>query len=255
MYPGVIRETSVDLLLRRLEDLAPLGEPARVFLSGLTPRRQEHAAGQEIYEQGAQVRSPRLVVSGWACRMRFLSDGRRQIFGFLLPGDTMGLDDRLEPVALCSVIALTALETADISPVAAAIRGRQPEHEALCDAFALVARAEQAALLDHMMRLGRLSAYERTAHLLLDLCHRLSAVGLGDRCFRLPLTQEVLADALGLSLVHVNCTLMQLRRDRLVVLKGSAAELPDPERLAIVANYSPQPLQPAAAAAGAGLYG
>jgi CRP-like cAMP-binding protein len=250
----VIRERSADLLLRRLESLGPLAEPARTFLEGLTLRRQEHAPGQEICEQGTLVRPPRLVVSGWACRVRFLADGRRQIFGFLLPGDTMGMDERLEPFALCSVVALTPVETGDLSPVASAIRGGQSEHVALAETFALAARAEQAELLDHLLRLGRLNAYERTAHLLLNLCHRLAAVGLGDRRFRLPLTQEVMADALGLSLVHVNRTLMQLRRERLVVLKGSAAELPDPERLAIVANYSPQPLQPGQAGDDAARY-
>jgi CRP-like cAMP-binding protein len=182
------------------------------------------------------------VISGWACRLRYLPDGRRQIFTFLLPGDTLGLCERLDPLALTSAVTLTPMETVDISAMAAALRSGAPEHAPLADSLALAARSEEAALLDHMVRLGRQTAYERTAHLLVELCHRLAVVGLGDRRFRLPLTQEILADALGLSLVHVNRTLMQLRRDRLVVLKGSFAELPDLERLALIANYAPQPL-------------
>jgi CRP-like cAMP-binding protein len=243
MYEGLIRERSADLLIRRLEALGPLDGAARSFISGITPRRYDHVAGEELCEEGALIRTPRLVISGWGCRLRYLPDGRRQIFTFLLPGDTLGISERLEPLALTSAVTLTAMETVDMSAMATALRSGAPEHAGLASAVALIARSEEAALLDPMVRLGRQTAYERTAHLLVELCHRLAVVGLGDRRFRLPLTQEILADALGLSLVHVNRTLMQLRRDRLVILKGSAAELPDLERLALIANYAPQPLQ------------
>ena len=243
MYGSLVRERSADLLIRRLESLGPLDGAARSFIGAMSPRRHEHIAGEELCEEGELIRTPRLVISGWGSRLRYLPDGRRQIFTFLLPGDTLGLCERLEPLALTSAVTLTPMETVDISPLATALRSEAPEHAGLREAMALAARSEEAALLDHMVRLGRQTAYERTAHLLVEICHRLATVGLGDRRFRLPLTQEILADALGLSLVHVNRTLMQLRRDRLVILKGSSAELPDLERLALIANYAPQPLQ------------
>ena len=244
MRPRLVGEATAELLVQRLEGLGPLPGSVRTFIRGLTPRLQEHAAAEELFVEGDLIRTPRLVVSGWGCRMRFLPDGRRQIFKLLLPGDTIGLGERLAPLALCSVVALTPMATVEMSVLASALRSGEPEHDALVDTFALAARAEEASALDHMVRLGRLTAYERVAHLLLDLCHRLEVVGLGDWRFNLPLNQETLGDALGLSLVHVNRTLMQLRRDRLLVLKGSAAELPDFDRLASIVHYAPQTLRP-----------
>src|SRR5262249_10318746 len=92
---------------------------------------------------------------------------------------------------------------------------------------------------------GRLTAYERVAHLLLELFHRLRPVGFtqGNR-YLLPLTQEMLADALGLSVVHTNRTLQQLRRDRLIELNSSAVNILQPEALAELADYrQPAPAQ------------
>jgi CRP-like cAMP-binding protein len=97
---------------------------------------------------------------------------------------------------------------------------------------------EDALLLDHAVRLGRLTAFERVAHFLLELQQRLEIAGLGDRQrFPLPLTQEILADALGLSIVHVNRTLQQLRRTGLIELRSGVAILVQPDALAKLCDY------------------
>ncbi len=102
---------------------------------------------------------------------------------------------------------------------------------------------DEASLLDHIVRLGRQTAYERMAHLLLELRWRLAEVGLGDeRKFPLPLTQEVLADALGLSIVHVNRTLQQLRREGLLEMRAGFVELLKPDVLIATSDFRlPQP--------------
>lgn len=133
---------------------------------------------------------------------------------------------------------MTALVTIEIGPALATIRERPADHPRLCEALALLARQTEAELLNAILRLGRQMALERTAHLLLELRDRLAAVGLSERDrFPLPLTQEALADTLGLSTVHMNRSLQELRRERLLRLDGGVAELLNPHRLAVLADY------------------
>lgn len=225
-------------VVRRLRALTTLSEVELELVRNLTDRRERHAAGEELVAEGQTTRRPRFVVSGWASSQRVLSDGRRQIFGFALPGDGLGLCERPNPPALSSVVALTALETVDAEPVLdAAHSGRAP---GLARALSITSVLEQMLLLDHMVRLGRQTAYERVAHFLLELQRRLEVAGLGDsQRFPLPLTQEILADVLGLSIVHVNRTLKQLRRERLIELRSGVAILLQPELLANLADYRP----------------
>ncbi|WP_458095082.1 Crp/Fnr family transcriptional regulator [Roseomonas sp. WA12] len=229
-----------DFLFRRLNGLSALTPADRALLSFVSPSTQLHHGGEELNEQGEPVREARLILSGWAGTVRVLPDGRRQIFRLMLPGDVIGRCDQPQPLALSTTQALTVLETVELEPVLAPLRADAASQSRLREALCLDAALEQAALLDHLMRLGRQTAMERTAHLLLELRHRLSAVGLaGPDRFPLPLTQETLADTLGLSTVHMNRTLQELRRARLLRLERGQVELPDPDRLAGIADYTP----------------
>jgi CRP-like cAMP-binding protein len=93
-------------------------------------------------------------------------------------------------------------------------------------------------LQNQLVRVGRQTAYERTAHLLLELYHRLKAVSFTQgNGYVLPLTQEMMADALGLSVVHTNRTLQHLRRDKMIETHGSAITILQPEALEQVADF------------------
>lgn len=232
------------MVARRLRALGALSEGELELLRSLGERRERHFAGEELVAEGALAR-PRFIVSGWACRQRVLPDGRRQIFSFLLPGDGVGLARRLGP-ELASISCLTALETVDAEPVLEAVQsGRAP---GLGRALAAMDPFEQKLLLDHMVRLGRQTAYERVAHFLLELQRRLEIAGLGDsQRFPLPLTQEIMADALGLSIVHVNRTLQQLRRERLIELRSGVTIILQREQLANIADYQLSETRPTAA--------
>ncbi|MCR0983729.1 Crp/Fnr family transcriptional regulator [Roseomonas populi] len=226
------------LLSLRLGRLQPLGPFDTVLLEGLGGPVRACPAGEEIGEQGAPLR-PRLIRSGWAGAVRSLQDGRRQIFRLLLPGDTMGISTIPSALATAATLAFTPLELVELEPVAAALRDAPEQHAALAAALALDAARAEAGLLDHLMRLGRQTALERTAHLLLELRDRLAAVGLASETrFPLPLTQEVLADTLGLSTVHMNRTLQELRRLRFLRMDKGQVELLDPARLADLADYA-----------------
>lgn len=175
-----------------------------------------------------------VILSGWACEMRILPDGRRQIFSFLLPGDPFVIEADTD-IDRHGIVALTRLEVMDWSnPVLNGSDARDILAQALSDA----AGKKQDRLLDHMVRIGRLTARERLLHLLLELFDRLEPVGLvrGDT-FKIPLTQSIFADALGLSLVHINRTLKQLRREGHILLKGGSVTLLGRQKLAAIAFY------------------
>jgi CRP-like cAMP-binding protein len=222
-------------VLRRLRAYSALSEAEQEFLRTLMDRRERVPAGEELVPDGGLADPPRFILSGWACRQRVLSDGRRQIFSFLLPGDSIGLRTRAS-AELAPICTLTAVEVVAADPVLEAIRsGRAP---GLARAVAAAEVAEQALILDQMVRLGRQTAYERVAHFLLELQNRLEVAGLGDgQRFPLPLTQEILADALGLSIVHVNRTLQQLRREGLIELRSGVAILLQRDTLLRIADY------------------
>jgi CRP-like cAMP-binding protein len=223
-------------VVRRLHALASLSDAELALVRNLPERRERQVAGEELIAEGETGGRARFVISGWASRQRVLPDGRRQIFGFALPGDVCC--HRSAQPSPCSVVALTALETIDAEPVLKAAQSGQAP--GLARALAQEQVVDQALIYDHMVRLGRQTAYERVAHFLLELSTRLEIAGLGDgRRFPLPLTQEVLADVLGLSIVHVNRTLQQLRREKLIELRSGVAILLQPAALAEIADYRP----------------
>jgi CRP-like cAMP-binding protein len=231
---------SSDVVLKRLSSLAPLTEREAALVLGLGSYRQSNLPGTELFGEGSPVGRPKVLLSGWAARCRVLPDGRRQIFTFVLPGDAIGLCHRIEPVALTTTMGLTKTVTADASALAEAAFDRPAEFEGIARAVSIAATLEETSLLDHIVRLGRMTAYERMAHLFLELRWRLAVVGLGtDRKFPMPLTQEVLADALGLSIVHVNRTLQQLRREGLIEARNGYVEILKPEVLVSAADFRP----------------
>jgi CRP-like cAMP-binding protein len=223
----------------RLNSLAPLSGEEMELVYSLEGHVDSHAPGRELVVGDATTVRALVVVDGWACRQRVLPDGRRQIFSFLLPGDAIGLSREPGPHALSPTMALTRLTTVQAGPLRTAAIEAPERWPGLALALRRAEQQDEAQLLDHLTRLGRQSAYERVAHLLLELQARLDAAGLTqNRSFPLPLTQETMADALGLSIVHVNRVLQQLRRERLIELRGGRATLLQPDLLSHVADFA-----------------
>lgn len=231
------RPRPLDPALRRFNSLAALSPAEIAIVERTLGTREEHRAGAELLAEGAAMRPPRLIVSGWAVRQRLLPDGRRQIFSFLVPGDGIGFCINPHPLAMAATTALTRIETVDATLVRAAARDGAA-HPGLAEVVAAGARLDETRLLDNMVRLGRQTAYERVAHLLLELRDRLVVAGLADELrFPLPATQETLADALGLSVVHINRILQQLRREKVIELHSGRVTLLNPDLLVAIADY------------------
>ncbi|HEX8471232.1 MAG TPA: Crp/Fnr family transcriptional regulator [Brevundimonas sp.] len=220
--------------------LAKLTPPEVEILAGLNDWRWEPAGSELVRDR--TILSPRVLVSGWAARVRWLEDGRRQIIGLILPGDGIGLCRRPQPLALCPVLALTPIQTLDAAPIMRAIEGA-PDFARLSHAVNVAAAMDEAWLMDQVVRLGRLTAYERLAHLILEIRARLKALGPDvDGSIPFPLTQEMLADATGLSMVHVNRTLQQLRREKLIELGHGRLKILDLQALVDLSDFrEPEP--------------
>ncbi|HEX4160388.1 MAG TPA: Crp/Fnr family transcriptional regulator [Rhizomicrobium sp.] len=235
---GLDTSSHADLLVRRLSHLADLSPKEKALLESIAQRTEEVPAGTELIREGEALNSPRLLMAGWACRFRTLPDGRRQIFEFILPGDIYGLCLRPQAVALTTSLALTPVVIADAALLGTVITSEVESHPGLTQACYATASLDEAYLLNQLMRVGRQTAYERTAHFILEIHERLGLVGLaGETSVAIPLTQEIMADALGLSVVHLNRTLQQLRRTQLIEFKGGLVRLLEPERLREIANF------------------
>lgn len=225
------------LVATRLNALSRLGAGSEALIMGLT-HISRHAAGMELVRE-REPPVPRFIVEGWAARVRWLPDGRRQIITFILPGDGIGLCTRSQPLGLCPVVALTDGLTLDGRAVASAL-GAAGGPSDLADAFHVSASLDDAAMMDQVVRLGRQTAYERLAHLLLEFGDRLARAGLASITdFPCPLTQEMLADATGLSVVHVNRTLQQMRRDELLGFRQGRVRLLQFDLLQTIADWHP----------------
>ena len=239
--PPIRRAEAAALLgpaAKRLAALAPLSPEETELLSGLDAQVETHPTGHEVVSPDMRSSHAMLIVEGWACRLRVLPDGRRQIFGFLIPGDSIGLCRDAGPLALASTVAVTRLAMVRATALRTAAIEAAERYPGLALALRRAEHQDEARLLDHITRLGRQSAYERVAHLLLELHGRMTTAGLArGSSFPMPLTQEVLADALGLSIVHVNRVLQQLRRERLLEMRAGKANLLQLELLAEIADF------------------
>ena len=225
------------MLARRLSHLAALSPEEFSIIRQTVATAHDLPLGTELYAEGEVLNKPAALLSGWACRLRMLPDGRRQIFDFLVPGDLFGVCTRANTMALSSAVTMTAARIAGVGCLNEMVA--QPERfPGLAQAWATAQARQDAYLLNQVVRLGRQSAYERIAHLLLELSHRLDDIGLPIGGFvPMPLTQEAIGDALGLSVVHVNRTLQQLRRERLIEIRAASMRLLKPETLATIADF------------------
>jgi CRP/FNR family transcriptional regulator, anaerobic regulatory protein len=187
--------------------------------------------GASFLREGARSEHLYTVLKGWGFRYKMLDDGRRQILNFALPADMVGLQGTLMHEMEHSVEALTPL-TLCVFPRSKLYELYSKFPTLAFDITWLAAREEQ--LIDeHLVSLGRRSALERTAYLLLHLFARASDVGLAkDGVITFPFTQQHLADALGMSLVHTNKTLKRLLASGAIRWQGRVFEILDRAELA-----------------------
>lgn len=229
---------AANALTSRLQALTGAGEEDAVRAARCLGQPRAVLPRHELVVERERLHAPRVLLDGWGCRVRLLSDGRRQIVGMLLPGEVIGFCHRPLPIAITTIIAATRVTLAELPPLR--ILRSDPGHSPLKDALEVSAALDEIYFVNHITRLGRHTAYERMAHFFLEMRDRLRLSGQcrGER-FAMPLTQEMLGDTLGLTAVHVNRTLQQLRRDGMLDLQQGELVLHAPEELAQLADYAP----------------
>jgi CRP-like cAMP-binding protein len=225
-------------LIRKLRRYVELPAPAREALEQLSLMERRFVAREDVFRIGDPPTHINLILEGWAVRYVYLEDGRRQICGLLLPGDLCDLRMTLLASMDHSVGALTPLRIAQIRPESL---------QEVSKAHAVVERAldwnsllEESIARAWIINIGQRSASERLAHLFCEVFTRLQTVGLvdGHSC-AFPLTQEQLADTVGISTVHVNRSLMDLRSAGLISLKDRTLTIIDRQGLESFAMFDP----------------
>lgn len=223
-------------LTRKLRMFTELSEREVRWLDLATAEMRTVEADVELVRPDSIGSQVFVLQAGWAYRYKALPDGRRQVLNFVLPGDFMGLRAHFFGIADHSIVTLTDVTVSDLSAID--IANLFQDFPKLAAAITWSAAREEAMLAEHIVRLGRRNALERTAHLFLELLNRLRAVDMvRDNTFAFPITQQILADTLGLSVVHVNRTLRKLRVMGLVDIEGGRIFLKDIARLERLAAY------------------
>jgi len=223
-------------LVRKLSALGNLSPDDIAFVEAIHADRKRYAKGTEIVHVGDRYRAVSVMCEGWAYRCHTFSNGRRQILGFILPGDFIALHVNFPRTADHSVVAITKTTVAMI-PVAR-IEEIHRSHPRLAAALSYSTAQDHTRLGAHIARLGRRDSYERMAHFFLELWERLNlANGTAEDSFDLPLTQEEIGDLLGLTVVHVNRTLKRLAGSGLIVRERRRLTIADVAGLKALADY------------------
>jgi len=231
------------VLSRKLESFAPLTEDDLQILHEIGSTTRAVPRRSDIVTEGRKYRALFLVAEGILMRYRILRDGRRQIVSLVVPGDFVGIPGCLFDNALYSVKALTDVQVS-VFPLARLL-GLLDTHPRLAAKLWWSFACEAALYAEHLIMVGRCTAVERVAHFLLELLARLQIVGLADESsYCVPLSQEVIGDALGLSLPYVNRVLRHLADDGLVTIREHKVVIQDLEALSALADFERAYLKP-----------
>lgn len=225
-------------LIAKLERFTKLSSADRILIQKLGTDRVRHFGPHEdILREGEPPTDVNLILSGWAYRYKQLEDGRRQIIAFFLPGDLCDHNIFILREMDHSVGTITKVMVAGVSREA--FEAATLKHPRITQALWWEALVTSAIQREWTVNLGQRNAAERMAHLLCELFLRLQTVELtnGNSC-EFPVTQAELADATGLTSVHVNRTLQELRSAGLIELKSRTLVILDLEKLMQVAMFN-----------------
>ena len=230
-------------LITKLSSLGPLGAEEIEALEQLSRNPKPMQSEQILVHEGSRSDSIYLIVSGLACRYKTLAGGRRQILGYLLPGDLCDIHFTIAnrpdySVSLTSGSSVARIPTWKISEL-------MLRFPAIHRALSLASLIDAVILREWLLSVGQRDALQKLCHLFCEMAVRLEAIGAtnDDGSFELPVNQVTLADTLGLTSVHINRTLQRLRSEGLIRLCHRRLVILDRERLASIAGFDGAYLQ------------
>jgi CRP-like cAMP-binding protein len=223
-------DSRFDPLFRKLERRDVISDEERSALMACAGDQKIVPAGADLVSEGDRPDVSTLVLSGFSTRYRLLSDGQRQITSIHVPGDFVDLhslllkhmDHSVGALSTCTILAFPH----------ARLRQLTRDYPHLTRVLWLMTLLDSAIHREWLVSMGRRSAAQQMAHLICEICVRLDVIGQApDRSFHWPMTQIELGDTLGLSVVHVNRTLQDLRAERLFTWQQQTITILDWERL------------------------
>jgi CRP-like cAMP-binding protein len=230
-------EKTLAHMLRKFERRAPLEDGDRQALLDLPYRIRVVEAHRHIVREGMPANESCLILSGLAFRQKMTLEGSRQILSVHIAGDFVDLECSLLRIADHSVQALTRCEVAMV-PVRA-IEALIDEHPRIGRAMWVDTLIDASIFREWIVNVGQRDARSRLAHLFCEFARRLEVAGMGsDDGYELPMTQEQLADATGLTPVHVNRMLKAMELEGLIVRKRRFVRIPNWEQLRELAGFN-----------------
>ena len=221
---------------RKLSAFVALSEVELDALEQLHQRRRSFVGGRDMVYQGQSSQAAYILAAGWVCSYKLQPNGTRQIVDVQVPGDFLGLRSVLLRTSDHSFEPIGDIEAAEV--LAGDLLDAFVRTPRLATAILWAVSRDEAMVVEHLVGIGRRSADARMAHFLLELASRLTLVGMGTKDgYDCPLTQYHLADALGLSAVHVNRVLRQLRERGLATFRDGRVTLHDHPGLVELAEF------------------
>lgn len=231
------RGRQLNLLTRKLERFVSLDEDDRRYLDEVVKPSRMVAANTDIITEGDEPSDVRLVLQGFACRNKVTPDGDRQIMAYLVPGDFCDvhvailkqMDHSITTLSDCQIVEIP-IETIDVMMT-------RPN---LAKALWWATLVDEATLREWLVNLGVRDARQKVAHLFCELLVRLRVVGLANgHEFKLPITQQDLADTVGLSNVHVNRVLQGMRSEGLIEYESKVLTIRKLDALVEISRFNP----------------
>ena len=238
-------EDAFAALVRKLDRLATLDDADKQAIAALPFRITTAAPGTHLVRDGDAITECCLLISGYAFRYKLAANGHRQIVSFHLPADILDLQHLLLPVADHGVqtIGEARIAWVPVDALKALIERRPRIREAMWRDTLI----DASIFREWVLNVGQRDARSRIAHMLCEFAVRREAAGLGTpERFLLPMTQEHIADATGLTPVHVNRMLMSLANDGIIDRNKREIGIADWERMRRAADFEPSYLHMAA---------
>ena len=222
--------------INKLCGYGPLSPDDLSWLEDACATPRIFSARHDLIREGDRPGSVFVLLDGWACRYKLLPEGGRQIIAFMMPGDCCDMRVSLLDEMDHSLATITSARVAMITSTQ--IEMLLLSRPAITRALMWSQLVDEAIMRAWIVSIGRRGSVERLAHLMCELYIRARDIGLAkDNNIRLPLTQIVLGDALGLTAVHVNRVLRQLKTERVMDIKGGTLTITNPDKLADIAGF------------------
>ncbi|MBB5716994.1 Crp/Fnr family transcriptional regulator [Sphingomonas aerophila] len=226
----------VNRFVEKMSGLADLTASDVAALEAATAKSHRYAARKDLIREGDETGPMFVVLEGWLCRYKILPNGTRQIMAFLMPGDACDLNIKLLAEMDHSIQALTPAHVARVAR--ADMQAMMDKHPNIARAMYTAQLVDEGIMRAWIVSMGRRTSTERVAHLICELYLRARSIGLThDDEFALPLSQLVLADALGMTSVHINRVLKVLRLTGAMGLSRGSVTIMDPAKLVNIAGF------------------